>query len=123
MNTKDKLKKKCDEVKKLLIDKNEAYGDSAIIPSNIFSKLSATEALKARIDDKLNRIQNKGICDNTEDTLMDLAGYLILLMVAKDNESNYIQKHKGYKESLSPRNVNSTSTYQGGQVKVNYRED
>jgi len=123
MNTKDKLKKKCDEVKKLLIDKNEAYGDSAIIPSNIFSKLSATEALKARIDDKLNRIQNKGICDNTEDTLMDLAGYLILLMVAKDNESNYIQKHKGYKESLSPRNVNSTSTYQGGQVKVTYRED
>jgi len=123
MNTKDKLKKKCDEVKKLLIDKNEAYGDSAIIPSNIFSKLSATEALKARIDDKLNRIQNKGICDNTEDTLMDLAGYLILLMVAKDNESNYIQKHKGYKETLSPRNVNSTSTYQGGQVKVTYRED
>jgi len=123
MNTKDKLRKKCDEVKSLLIDKNEAYGDSAIIPSNIFSKLSATEALKARIDDKLNRIQNKGICDNTEDTLMDLAGYLILLMVAKDNESNYIQKHKGYKESLSPRNVNSTSTYQGGQVKVTYRED
>ena len=79
--------------------------------------------MKARIDDKLNRIQNKGICDNTEDTLMDLAGYLILLMVAKDNESNYIQKHKGYKESLSPRNVNSTSTYQGGQVKVTYRED
>ena len=123
MNTKDKLRKKCDEVKSLLIDKNEAYGDSAIIPSNIFSKLSATEALKARIDDKLNRIQNKGIYDNTEDTLMDLAGYLILLMVAKDNESNYIQKHKGYKESLSPRNVNSTSTYQGGQVKVTYRED
>mgnify|MGYP003128766634 FL=1 len=123
MNTKDKLRKKCDEVKSLLIDKNEAYGDSAIIPSNIFSKLSATEALKARIDDKLNRIQNKGIYDNTEDTLMDLAGYLILLMVAKDNESNYIQKHKGYKESLSPRNVNSTSTYQGGQVKVTYQED
>tara|TARA_R100000808_G_C2044647_1_gene82736 strand:+ start:66 stop:437 length:372 start_codon:yes stop_codon:yes gene_type:complete len=123
MNTKDKLRKKCDEVKKLLIEKNEAYGDSAIIPSNIFSKLSATEALKARIDDKLNRIQNKGIYDNTEDTLMDLAGYLILLMVAKDNENNYIQKYKGYKESLSRGNVNSTSTYSKGEVKVTYQED
>jgi hypothetical protein len=123
MNTKDKLRKKCDEVKKLLIEKNEAYGDSAIIPSNIFSKLSATEALKARIDDKLNRIQNKGICDNTEDTLMDLAGYLILLMVAKDNENNYIQKYKGYKEPLSRGNVNSTSTYSKGEVKVTYQED
>jgi hypothetical protein len=123
MNTKEKLIKKCDEVKKLLIDKNEAYGDSAIIPSNIFSKLSATEALKARIDDKLNRIQNKGICDNTEDTLMDLAGYLILLMVAKDNESNSIQGHKRHKQPISLDFNNSPTTHTGGKVKVTYQED
>ena len=60
MNTKDKLRKKCDEVKSLLIDKNEAYGDSAIIPSNIFSKLSSTDGVKASIDDKLKRMHNKG---------------------------------------------------------------
>ena len=77
----------------LLIKKNEAYGDSALIPANIFSRLTAVEAIKIRIDDKLKRIENKGIYDNTEDTLMDLAGYLILLMIAKDNESNYIQEH------------------------------
>ena len=76
----------------LLIKKNEAYGDSALIPANIFSHLTAVEAIKIRIDDKLKRIENKGINDETEDTVMDLAGYLILLMIAKDNESNYIQK-------------------------------
>ena len=76
----------------LLIRKNEAYGDSVLSPANIFSHLTAVEAIKIRIDDKLKRIENKGIYDNTEDTLMDLAGYLILLMIAKDNESNYIQK-------------------------------
>ena len=77
----------------LLIRKNEAYGDSVLSPANIFSHLTAVEAIKIRIDDKLKRIENKGIYDNTEDTLMDLAGYLILLMIAKDNESNYIQEH------------------------------
>jgi hypothetical protein len=44
------------------------------------------EAIKIRIDDKLKRIENKGINDNTEDSVMDLAGYLILLMIARDNE-------------------------------------
>jgi hypothetical protein len=77
----------------LLIKKNEAYGDSALIPANIFSHLTAVEAIKIRIDDKLKRIENKGINDETEDTVMDLAGYLILLMIAKDDESNYIQEH------------------------------
>ena len=30
--------------------------------------------------------------EDTEDTLIDIAGYIILLMIAKDNESNDIQK-------------------------------
>ena len=123
MNTKDKLRKKCDEVKDLLLKKNKAYGDSALIPANIFSHLTSIESIKIRIDDKLKRIENKGVNDETEDTIMDLAGYLILLMIAKENENNYIQKYKGYEESLSRGNVNSTSTYSKGEVKVTYQED
>jgi len=92
MNTKDKLIKKCKQVADLLIQKNEAYGDSALNPAGIFSKLKASEALKIRLDDKLKRIQNVGVSDETEDTLMDCAGYMILLMIALDNESNNIQK-------------------------------
>jgi len=92
MNTKDKLIKKCKQVADLLIQKNEAYGDSALNPAGIFSKLKASEALKIRLDDKLKRIQNVGVSDETEDTLMDCAGYMILLMIALDNESNNIQE-------------------------------
>ena len=68
MNTKEKLKKKCDDVKELLLKKNEAYGDSALIPANIFSHLTAVEAIKIRIDDKLKRIESKGIYDNESRT-------------------------------------------------------
>ena len=123
MNTKEKLKKKCDDVKQLLLKKNEAYGDSALIPANIFSHLTAVEAIKIRIDDKLKRIENKGIYDNTEDTLMDLAGYLILLMVAKDNESNSIQGHKRHKQPISLDFNDSPTSHTGGKIKVTYQED
>ena len=92
MNTKDKLIKKCEDLKVLLLKKNKAYGDSALNPAAIFSKLQASEALKIRLDDKLKRIQNVGVSDETEDTLMDCAGYMVLLMIALDNESNNIQE-------------------------------
>lgn len=75
-----------DKVTNLLILKNRAYGDSALNPTKVFSKLDATQALCSRIDDKLNRIKNKGLGDETEDTLMDLVGYLILLIIARDNQ-------------------------------------
>jgi hypothetical protein len=70
----------------LLIEKNKAYGDTANHPPQIFSKLSATEGILARIDDKLSRIKNKGINDNTEDSVKDLIGYLILLKVQLKKE-------------------------------------
>ncbi len=73
------------EVKKivdLLKSKNQAYGNTALNPTNIFSKLNATEAICARIDDKLARIGNRGINDETEDTVDDLIGYLLLLKMS-----------------------------------------
>ena len=66
----------------LLKSKNKAYGNTALNPTNTFSKLSAKEALCARIDDKLARIKNKGINDKTEDTVDDLIGYLLLLKMS-----------------------------------------
>jgi len=74
------------EITSLLLAKNAAYGDSALSPSNIFSKLTAVEAIKIRIDDKLKRIANKGVTDQTEDTVSDLIGYLVLLKIALKEE-------------------------------------
>ena len=71
------------EITDLLISKNKAYGDTALNPVKIFSSLDSTEALCARIDDKIMRIKNKGINDDTEDTVSDLIGYLLLLKMSK----------------------------------------
>ena len=92
MNTRSKIKSKCKSLEKLLLQKNAKYGDSALQPLNVFSQAGAVAGIKVRIDDKLKRIKNAGLVDATEDTLQDLAGYLILLMIAKENASNDIQK-------------------------------
>ena len=76
------LEKVADKVINLLKEKNKAYGDSALNPLNVFSKLDATESLCCRLDDKIARIRNKGINDKTEDTIDDLIGYLLLLKMA-----------------------------------------
>ena len=116
MSTKNKIKEKCKIIEELLIDKNNKYGDSALEPIQVFSKAGPVAGIKVRIDDKLRRIQNAGLVDATEDTLQDLAGYLILLMIAKDNESNRIQEHLGQRES-SPHNAgDSTFTHPGWEI-------
>ena len=92
MNTRSKIKSKCKKLENLLLQKNARYGDSALDPLNVFSEAGAVAGIKMRIDDKLKRIKNAGLVDATEDTLQDLAGYLILLMIAKDNACNDIQE-------------------------------
>ena len=73
-STQNSIRWTCNEIRDLLIRKNEAYGDSALEPDNIFSKLDSAQAICARIDDKLSRIKNVGLDDKTEDTLDDLIG-------------------------------------------------
>jgi hypothetical protein len=70
----------------LLKEKNAAYGNSALNPANIFSKLDAVESLLVRMDDKVMRIKNRGINDETEDTVTDLIGYLFLLKMAMEKK-------------------------------------
>tara|TARA_Y100001938_G_scaffold143764_1_gene217108 strand:- start:1111 stop:1509 length:399 start_codon:yes stop_codon:yes gene_type:complete len=107
MTTEDLIIKVTEEMKDLLIEKNRAYGDSATNPSNVFSSGSPIDSLCARIDDKLMRIQNKGINDKTEDTVSDLIGYLILLKVAI------------YKEKYDEFDIMSDSISSGGFCNIN----
>ena len=80
------LDKVTESVTNLLKEKNAAYGNTALSPLGVFSKLGASEAIKARIDDKLARIANKGLNDDTEDTARDLVGYLLLLLMSLERE-------------------------------------
>ena len=80
--TQNEIRAICDEVKELLCQKNEKYGDSPLSPCRVFSKASAVEQLLVRIDDKINRIQKgAGLLANDEDVVMDLIGYLVLLKI------------------------------------------
>jgi hypothetical protein len=72
----------CDEIKDMLIKKNQSYGDSAIDPIRIFSNANPDEQIKIRIDDKLSRI-SRGSEFYGDNDIDDLIGYLILFKVSK----------------------------------------
>ena len=77
-------------IRELLISKNVAYGDSALSPVRVFSRLDAVEGLRVRIDDKLSRLargQEMG-----EDVLDDLIGYLVMLKIAQRRASEASQR-------------------------------
>ncbi len=74
------------EIRELLITKNIKYGNSALEPLGVFSKLSAKEGLLVRIDDKLKRIKNGSLEKDDEDVINDLIGYLVLLKIQTQEE-------------------------------------
>ena len=74
------------EIRELLISKNIKYGNSALEPLGVFSKLSAKEGLLVRIDDKLKRIKNGSLEKDDEDVINDLVGYLVLLKIQTQEE-------------------------------------
>jgi hypothetical protein len=70
----------CDALKAMLLAKNAAYGDSALHPVRVFSRLSVADSLRVRLDDKLSRLRTAPDAFN-EDALLDLLGYGVLLRV------------------------------------------
>jgi len=84
MNWREEIRKKCEEMNEFLIGKNESYGNSAFEPIGIFSQLHASAGLRVRIDDKLSRLMD-GKEYSDDDTVKDLCGYLILLMILEGN--------------------------------------
>jgi hypothetical protein len=75
-------------IKELLLEKNEKYGNSALEPLGVFSKLTPEEGLLIRIDDKLKRIKNGSLEKDDEDVINDLIGYLVLLKIAQSKKEN-----------------------------------
>lgn len=71
----------CDRLKETLLSKNRKYGDSALSPVRILSKIDAVDGIDTRLDDKLNRIKNAQD-DEDEDPSFDAAGYFVLRCIA-----------------------------------------
>lgn len=73
----------------MLLRKNAAYGSSAFEPIRVFARgLSALDQIHTRMDDKLSRLaRGHEVSDESfADTILDLAGYCILELVARDRE-------------------------------------
>lgn len=79
--TQDKIKIICMSMQKLLLEKNKRYGDSALNPLGVFSKLNATTSIQIRLDDKLKRIKNGPDIPRAND-VCDVIGYCVLLLAS-----------------------------------------
>lgn len=78
-NTQQKIDRLFFNFSEFLKEKNKRYGDSAISPLQIFSKVSADNQICNRLDDKLNRIKNS--TELKKNDIADLFGYTALLMI------------------------------------------
>lgn len=76
----DKVDQVLNQTRSLLIEKNKAYGNSALDPLRVFSSAGAREQILVRLDDKLSRLMRGS--DAGEDTLGDMMGYIVLAEVA-----------------------------------------
>ena len=83
----DKVDNLAVKISQMLIDKNDKYGNSALEPVRTFSSASPVEQILVRIDDKLSRIKTAHAHED-EDVLLDLIGYLYLLIIAKGGGLN-----------------------------------
>ncbi len=81
MSIAELIQEECDALCDMLLEKNRAYGNSALDPVRVFSKADPIEQLKVRIDDKLSRLARGSAAG--EDVELDLMGYLVLLRVAR----------------------------------------
>jgi len=79
--TQASIRRVCNSLLSLLLEKNKRYGDSAVNPTKIFSKLASSEGILVRLDDKLNRVINSA--ELRKDGVADILGYLVLLCVSK----------------------------------------
>lgn len=70
-----------DALTAMLLEKNEAYGNSALDPIRLFSSVDTVEQIRVRIDDKISRII-WGHDYAGDDNPSDIEGYFILLRVA-----------------------------------------
>lgn len=90
---KNEIEKSCNDLKNLLIEKNQKYGNSFFKTADEYGK----SVLILRIDDKLNRLKQLILRnetdnmqgENVQDTLIDIAGYAILAKLYLENRKEY----------------------------------
>lgn len=94
-DTQNKIKNLCDKVSEILIYKNKMYGNSILEPKQIFYKGGHIDNILMRLDDKIGRIANTtGGNPIRVNDIVDIIGYLILLLIAKNVGYSELEKLK-----------------------------
>lgn len=99
METKERIEKVCETLKTTLVAKNQNYGNSAFRNPLLAPNVSPQEALLTRLSDKIGRMERllRGepdrVQESLDDTILDIAGYCVLLLIerAQENNSNSVQ--------------------------------
>ncbi len=84
----DRIRRVLGDAKQMLLEKNAAYGDSALNPVRVFATASPMEQLLVRLDDKVSRLERGKAAG--EDVAHDLLGYLLLVLIAQKRETEKI---------------------------------
>jgi hypothetical protein len=88
----NEIRNTCLMLADFLVEKNRAYGNSAADPVGIFARRAdPLLQIDVRIDDKINRLK-KGSEYPGDDTVKDLAGYLILRMIVAEQQKKEGEK-------------------------------
>lgn len=94
-DTQNKIKNLCDKISEILIYKNKMYGNSILEPKQIFYKGGYVDNILMRLDDKVGRIANTtGGNPIRVNDIVDIIGYLILLLIAKHIDYSELEKLK-----------------------------
>jgi hypothetical protein len=80
--TQAKIEKVCKALATFLVAKNKNYGNSALEPIRVFSKVEADVGMMVRMDDKLSRLRNSE--KPRRNDVVDLLGYLGLYCVKQN---------------------------------------
>lgn len=75
------ISEECLTLERMLLLKNSTYNNSLHTEPPLFP-IDTITGIQARINDKLNRIKQVGLTDDTEDSVLDLIGYLVHLRIA-----------------------------------------
>ena len=73
-----KIDAQFERVRKLVLERNESWGNAIFAEKGIVSQLGPKERIMVALDHKLHRLKEK---PDATDTIDDIIGYLILLLV------------------------------------------
>ena len=91
-NTQDSIRERCEELCSILQAKNANYGDTARESPYMLPWIEPQTALWVRMSDKIARLRSllskepDKVGESIRDTLLDLAGYSLLLIMEIDKE-------------------------------------